>query len=99
MRAEPKVRTMYLSADGVLPLGYLQGFSPKCVRVAMNQDSLGQQLTQEAKEGLPHVKQMQPEQKDWIGSLPTGRARAVRQGLRRQAKDAHVELGASHLFS
>jgi hypothetical protein len=81
MEPMPKVRTMYLSADGVLPLAYLRGFAAKRVRVAMNRDALGEQLTQEAREGLPQVKQMQPEGLDWVESLRVGRARSVRDAV------------------
>jgi hypothetical protein len=77
----PKVRTIYLSADGVLPLGYLQGFAAKRVRVAMNRDALGERLAQEAREELPQVKQMQPEGVDWVESLRVGRARSIRAGM------------------
>jgi hypothetical protein len=79
----PKVRTMYLSADGVLPLAYLQGFVAKRVRVAMNRDALGERLAQEAREELPQVKQVVPEQEDWVESLRVGRARSVRQQMER----------------
>jgi hypothetical protein len=78
----PKVRTIYLSADGVLPLAYLQGFAAKRVRVAMNRDTLGERLAQEAREGLPQVKQMQPEGVDWVESLRMGRERAIKRQIR-----------------
>jgi hypothetical protein len=82
MEPMPKVRTMYLSADGVLPLVYLRGFVAKRVRVAMNRDALGERLAQEAREGLPQVKQMQPEGLDWVESLRVGMARSIRQQMR-----------------
>jgi hypothetical protein len=81
MEPMPKVRTMYLSANGVLPLGYLRGFVAKRVRVAMNRDALGERLAQEAREGLPQVKQMQPEGVDWVESLQVGRARSIRDAV------------------
>ncbi len=91
----PKVRTMYLSADGVLPLAYLRGFAAKRVRVAMNRDALGERLAQEAREGLPQVKQMQPEGMDWVESLRVARARsvkdAVRDAVQGRSKDAQME--------
>jgi hypothetical protein len=77
----PKVRTMYLSADGVLPLAYLRGFAAKRLWVAMNRDALGERLTQEAREGLPQVKQMQPEGVDWVESLRVGMARSIRDAV------------------
>jgi hypothetical protein len=58
MEAMPAKRTMYLSADGVLPTAFLQGFSPEQTRVAMNRDELGQRLAEEAREGLPNVRQV-----------------------------------------
>jgi hypothetical protein len=87
----PKERTMYVSADGVLPLAYLRGSSPKWVRVAMNRDGVGERLAQEAREGLPQVKQMQPEGVDWVESLAVGRARSVRDAVRGRSKDAQME--------
>jgi Plasmid recombination enzyme len=77
----PKVRTMYLSADGVLPLAYLRGFAAKRVRMAMNRDELGERLAQEAREELPQVKQMQPEGVDWVKSLRVARARSIRDAV------------------
>jgi Plasmid recombination enzyme len=82
MEPMPKVRTMYLSADGVLPIEFLQGFAAKRVRVAMNRDVLGERLVQEAREGLPQVKQMQPEGVDWVESLRVGMARSIQQQMR-----------------
>jgi hypothetical protein len=38
MEGMPEKRTMYLSADGVLSIEFLQDFSPEQVRVAMNRD-------------------------------------------------------------
>jgi Plasmid recombination enzyme len=75
----PKVRTMYLAADGELPLEYLQGFPAKRVTLAMNRDALGEQLAQEAREEMPQVEQTQPEGVDWVESLRVGRAQSVRQ--------------------
>jgi hypothetical protein len=92
----PKVRTMYLSADGTLPLAYLQGLAAKQVRVALNRDAVGQQLAEVMREGLPKVKVVWPEQVGWMESLRMGRERAVRQGLKEQAKETHAKLGASH---
>jgi hypothetical protein len=81
MEPMPKVRTMYLSADGVLPLEYLRGFAAKRVRVAMNRDALGEGLVEQARAELPQVKQMQPEGVDWVESLQMGRARSVRDAV------------------
>jgi hypothetical protein len=89
MEPLPKLRTIYLSVDGVLPLEYLQGFSPKRVRVAMNRDGTGQRLAGEAQESLPQVKQMHPEQEDWIGSLRVGRA--IRQNLQGMSQPSQLE--------
>jgi hypothetical protein len=58
MEGMPEKRTMYLSADGVLPIEFLQGFSPEQVRVAMNRDEMGQRLAEEAREELPQVRQV-----------------------------------------
>jgi hypothetical protein len=91
MQTEPKARTMYLSADGVLPVEYLQSVSPKCVRVAMNQGVAGQQLTQKAREELPQVKQMSPEQQDWIGSLSVSRERVIKAQLSRRSTYTQIE--------
>jgi hypothetical protein len=85
------VRTMYLSADGVLPLAYLRGFAAKRVRVAMNRDPLGERLAQEAGEELPQVKQMQPEAVDWVESLRVGRARSIRAGVQGRANTTQLE--------
>jgi hypothetical protein len=82
MEPMPKVRTMYLSADGMLPLAYLRGFAAKQVRVAMNRDALGERLAEEAREGLPQVKQMQPEGVDWVESLRVGMARSIQRQMR-----------------
>jgi hypothetical protein len=41
MEAKPEKRTMYLSADGMLPIAFLQGFSPESVRVVLNWDETG----------------------------------------------------------
>jgi Plasmid recombination enzyme len=79
----PKVRTMYVSADGVLPIAFLRGFAAKRMRVAMNRDALGERLAQEAREGLPQVKQMQPEGVDWVESLRVARTRSIRQQMER----------------
>ncbi len=91
MEPLPKVRTIYVSADGVLPLAYLRGFAPKWVRMALNRDAIGARLAQEVREELPQVKQTQPEQADWIVSLQVARARAVRQGLKRQSRIGSLE--------
>jgi hypothetical protein len=69
MEAMPEKRTMYLSADGVLPIEFLQGFSPEQVRVAMNRDELGQRLAEETRKGLPQVRQVMPEEEDWVRTL------------------------------
>jgi hypothetical protein len=91
MEPMPKVRTMYLSADGVLPLAYLRGFAAKRVRVAMNRDALGERLAQEAREELPQVKQMQSESVDWVESLRVERARSVKDAVQGRSKDAQME--------
>jgi uncharacterized membrane protein len=87
----PKVRTMYLSADGVLPLAYLRGFAAKRVRVAMNRDAVGERLAQEAREALPQVKQMQPEGMDWVESLRVARARSIQQQIRGELEGRQLE--------
>jgi hypothetical protein len=91
MEPMPKVRTMYLSADGALPLAYLRVVAAKRVRVAMNRDALGERLAQEAREGLPQVKQMQPEGVDWVESLRVGMARSVKDAVQGRSKDAQME--------
>jgi hypothetical protein len=87
----PKVRTMYLSADGVVLLAYLRGLAAKRVRVAMNRGEIGERLAQEARKELPQVKQMQPEQGDWVESLRVVRARSVRDTVQGRSKDAQLE--------
>jgi hypothetical protein len=82
----PKVRTMYLAADEELPIGYLQRFSAKRVVVALNQDELGQPLAQQARQALPQVRQMQPEQMDWIRTLRVGQRRAIQQKIKAQSQ-------------
>jgi hypothetical protein len=77
----PEVRTMYLSADGMLPIGYLQRFSPRQMMVAMNRDELGQRLAKAAQEALPGVRQVQPEGEDWLESLQVGWARSVQRQM------------------
>jgi hypothetical protein len=91
MQAEPKVRTMYLSADGVLPLDYLRGVATGQIRVAMNRDEQGEQLRLEAKESLPHVKQVQPTKVDWIESLRSERESVIRQLIERQRGISQLE--------
>jgi Plasmid recombination enzyme len=83
MEAMPAKRTMYLSADGVLPTAFLQGFSPEQVRVAMNRDELGQRLTQEAREELPQVRQVMPEEEDWVRSLRAVQGRSIQQQMQK----------------
>jgi DNA-binding TFAR19-related protein (PDSD5 family) len=48
-------------------------------------------LAQEAREGLPQVKQMQPEGVDWVESLRVGMARSVRDAVQGRVKDAQLE--------
>jgi Plasmid recombination enzyme len=81
----PQVRTMYLAVDGELPIGYLQGFPAKRVTVALNQDELGQRLAQQARQELPQVRQMQPEQMDWIRALQVEQRRAIQQKIKAQS--------------
>jgi DNA-binding TFAR19-related protein (PDSD5 family) len=57
----------------------------------MNRDTLGERLTQEAREELPQVKQMQPEGVNWVESLRVARARSVRQLVQEHIKDAQLE--------
>jgi Plasmid recombination enzyme len=82
----PKGRTMYLAADEELPIGYLQGFPAKRVVVALNQDELGQRLAQQARQALPQVRQMQPEQMDWIRALQVEQRRAIQQKIKAQSQ-------------
>jgi hypothetical protein len=82
MKAEPKVRTMYLSADGALPIEYLRSFSAKQIRMAFNQDAMGQQLAAQARVELPDVKHIHPEQANWVQSLQVVRRRELQQRLR-----------------
>ncbi len=86
-----KVRTMYLSADGVLPLAYLQGFAAKRVRVAMNRDAVGERLVQEVREALPQVKEMQPEQVNWVENLQVARKMLIKQRLKGPEKGEQLE--------
>jgi Plasmid recombination enzyme len=87
----PKVRTMYLSVDGVLPLAYLRGFAAKRVRVAMNRDTIGERLAQEAREELPQVKQMQPEGVDWVESLRVEQGRSIRNAMQGRSGCTQLE--------
>jgi hypothetical protein len=83
MEGMPEKRTMYLSADGVLPTEFLQSFSPEQVRVAMNRDEMGQRLAEEAREGLPQVRQVMPEEEDWVRSLRAVQGRSIQQQMMR----------------
>jgi hypothetical protein len=83
MEGIPEKRTMYLSADGVLPIEFLQGFSPEQVRVAMNRNELGQRLAQEVREGLPQVRQVMPEEEDWVRTLRAVQGRSIQQQMQR----------------
>jgi hypothetical protein len=83
MEGMPEKRTMYLSADGVLPTEFLQDFSPGQVRVAMNRDELGQRLALEAREGLPQVRQVMPEEEDWVRSLRAVQGRSIQAQMMR----------------
>jgi hypothetical protein len=64
MQAEPKVRTMYLSVDGVLPIEYLRSFPAKQVRMAFEQGEMGQRLAAQARVELPQVQHIQPAEAD-----------------------------------
>jgi hypothetical protein len=83
MEAMPEKRTMYLSADGVLPTAFLQGFSPEQVRVAMNRDELGQRLAETARVELPQVRQVMPEDEDWVRTLRAVQGRSIQQQMQR----------------
>jgi Plasmid recombination enzyme len=87
----PDVRTMYLSADGVLPIGYLQGFSPDRVTVAINQDEAGQRLAQAARHHLPQVRQVVPDQADWVQSGRAAQELAIQAPLKGRSP-ASLEL-------
>jgi hypothetical protein len=90
MEAMPAKRTMYLSADGVLPTEFLQSFSPEQVRVAMNRNELGQRLAEKAREALPNVRQVMPEEEDWVRSLRAVQGRSIQQQIGR-SKPRHLE--------
>jgi hypothetical protein len=83
MEVMPEKRTMYLSADGVLPTEFLQGFSPGQVRVAMNRNEVGRRLAQEAREDLPQVRQVMPEEEDWVRTLRAVQGRSIQQQMQR----------------
>jgi hypothetical protein len=83
IEAMPEKRTMYLSADGVLPTEFLQGFSPEQVRVAMNRDELGQRLAEETREVLPQVRQVIPEEEDWVRTLRAVQGRSIQQQMQK----------------
>jgi hypothetical protein len=83
IEAMPAKRTMYLSADGVLPTEFLQGFSLEQVRVAVNRDELGQRLAEEARVELPQVRQVMPEEEDWVRSLRAVQGRSIQQQMMR----------------
>jgi hypothetical protein len=80
-------RTMYLSADGVLPTAFLQDFSPEHVRVAMNRDEQGQRLAEEVREALPQVRQVMPEEEDWVRSLRAVQGRSIQAQMMRGRSD------------
>lgn len=91
MQAEPKVRTMYLSADGVLPIEYLRSFPAKQVRMAFNQDMIGKALAKQASMEFPKIKQLQTDQDNWLHSLQVARQKAIQQHLLGKAR-SHLEL-------
>jgi hypothetical protein len=84
MLPEPTVKTMYLSADGLLPTEYLQTFSHERVRVGLNRDEMGWHLAQQAREELPQVRQVQPSEADWVESLQRERQAEIQRQLQRQ---------------
>jgi hypothetical protein len=84
MLPEPTVKTMYLSADGVLPTEYLQGFSHERVRVGLNRDEMGWHLAQQAREELSQVRQIQSSEADWVESLQRDRLAEIQQQLQQQ---------------
>jgi hypothetical protein len=83
MEGMPEKRTMYLSADGVLPTAFLQAFSLEQVWVAMNRDELGERLAEEAREGLPQVRQVMPEAADWVRTLRAVQGRSIQQQMQK----------------
>jgi hypothetical protein len=84
MQPEPKVKTMYVSADGSLPMDYLKSFSHKRVTIALNRDELGQRLGQQVREELPQVRQVQSSEADWVESLQRDRQAAIQRQLQAQ---------------
>jgi Plasmid recombination enzyme len=83
MEGMPEQRTMYLSADGALPMAFLQQFPADRVRVAMNRDEVGRRLAEEAKEALPDVRQVMPEQGDWVERMRVVQARSIQRQMQR----------------
>jgi hypothetical protein len=83
MEGMPEKQTMYLSVDGVLPTEFLQSFSPEQVRLAMNRDERGQRLAEEARAGLPQVRQLMPEEEDWVRSLRAVQGRSIQQQMQK----------------
>jgi Plasmid recombination enzyme len=91
MLPEPTVKTMYLSADGVLPMEYLKGFSPERVRVGINRDEMGWHLAQQAREELPEVRQVQSDEADWVESLRVAQARSIQQQMKGRSQSRQLE--------
>jgi hypothetical protein len=77
-------RTMYLSADGAIPVEYLQSFPSERVMLAMNQDEVGQRMGLEIRETLPQVRQLMLEQADWVKTLQMEKVQSIRQQLQRE---------------
>ncbi len=69
MQPEPPVRTLYLSADGALPIAYLQGFGAKQVVVMVNRDAGGDRLREQAQRALPEVRCDQAAHRDCVSVL------------------------------
>jgi hypothetical protein len=81
MRPAPKIKTMYLSVDGVMPTEYLLEYAPSKVTIGMNQDELGQRLVQQAQAELPQVRQISPKQVDWVKELRIDRQLVIQRQL------------------
>jgi hypothetical protein len=49
----------------------------------MNRNELGQRLAQEAREALPNVRQVVPEEEDWVRTLRAVQGRSIQRQMGR----------------
>ncbi len=95
MQPEPPVRTLYLSADGALPIEYLQGFGAKQVVVMVNRDAGGDRLREQAQRALPAVRCQQSGQRDWLEDLQVMHQMAIQQRLQSKPRSRNRGIAMS----